>query len=724
MGIRHALVDVVVVAVLVSVAAPVAAQPLGSFTWQLQPYCNRVTVNVRQDGSVYTLDGTDDLCGAPQKAPLVGLAAPNPDGSIGFGLNIISPTGQSIPVQARISISSLSGTWSDAAGNGGAFAFGANTGGGARPSSPASGGDITGVAAGTGLTGGGPAGDVSLAVNTSVIQSRVTTGCPAGQAIRSINENGTAICQASTGAGGGDITAVTAGAGLTGGGATGDVTLDVIFGGDGAANAAARADHEHLTNPTTVSLGLNTLGANGVNNVAVGVEALRFSTTGSNNTAVGFEAARAVTDTSAVTAVGSQAFRVTTAFGNTGLGAQAGAATTTGLRNTAVGAAALFSNVTGSDNVAVGRSALILATASDNTAVGAHALDAATNGTSNTAVGRNALGVLTTGSNNVALGRDAGLAATTGSRMTLVGDSADAGSGALVNATAIGALARVDQDNSVVLGSINGVNGATSDTRVGIGTTAPEASLDVVHHEGSGFTGTFTRFASGNGPVMRFRTARGTSSAPTAVLANDNLLFLSISGHTGTGFTTQRAFLVTEASEPWSDTANGTRWKFSTTANGTTTEVERMRIEHNGNVGIGIGETNPLARLHVAGGTVRVDTLGVAGATTLCRNASNEIATCSSSLRYKRDMEAFDGGLNLLGRLRPISFTWRDGGLRDVGFGAEEVAAIDPRLAVFNEAGEVEGVKYDRLTTVLVNAIKELEQRVKVLEAALAASKH
>ena len=136
------------------------AQPLGSFSWQLQPYCNRVTVNVRQDGSVYTLDGTDDLCGAAQKAPLVGLAAPNPDGSIGFGLNIVSPTGQSIPVQARISIATLSGTWSDAAGNTGAFAFGANTGGSPRPNTPGHRWRHHGRGGGTGLTGGGTAGDV------------------------------------------------------------------------------------------------------------------------------------------------------------------------------------------------------------------------------------------------------------------------------------------------------------------------------------------------------------------------------------------------------------------------------------------------------------------------------------------------------------------------------------------------------------------------------------
>lgn len=64
-------------------------------------------------------------------------------------------------------------------------------------------------------------------VNTAEIQRRVTGTCSAGNAIREIGEDGTVTCQPM---GGGDITAVFAGSGLSGGGTSGDVTLSLLTG--------------------------------------------------------------------------------------------------------------------------------------------------------------------------------------------------------------------------------------------------------------------------------------------------------------------------------------------------------------------------------------------------------------------------------------------------------------------------------------------------------------
>ena len=58
-----------------------------------------------------------------------------------------------------------------------------------------SGGDITSVTAGSGLAGGATQGDATLAVDTGAIQARVTGACPSGQSIRTINQNGTVVCE-------------------------------------------------------------------------------------------------------------------------------------------------------------------------------------------------------------------------------------------------------------------------------------------------------------------------------------------------------------------------------------------------------------------------------------------------------------------------------------------------------------------------------------------------
>jgi hypothetical protein len=111
------------------------AQPVGTFRWQLQPYCNVFTVNVIQQGGIYTLDGTDDRCGAEQGASVTGIAFQNVTGIIAFGLTTVLPHGIPVHTEARIVLSTLSGDWRDSAGNSGAFIYtpGAGTGGTERP---------------------------------------------------------------------------------------------------------------------------------------------------------------------------------------------------------------------------------------------------------------------------------------------------------------------------------------------------------------------------------------------------------------------------------------------------------------------------------------------------------------------------------------------------------------------------------------------------------------
>jgi hypothetical protein len=117
-------------------SAPAAAQPIGTFRWQLQPFCNVLTLVVTQQNGVYTLSGTDDRCGIEgQFGSATGVVFLNPNGTVGLGLSTVLPGGTAVHLDATVSVASLGGTWRDSAGNSGMFVFtpGPSIGGPLRP---------------------------------------------------------------------------------------------------------------------------------------------------------------------------------------------------------------------------------------------------------------------------------------------------------------------------------------------------------------------------------------------------------------------------------------------------------------------------------------------------------------------------------------------------------------------------------------------------------------
>ena len=205
-------------------------------------------------------------------------------------------------------------------------------------------------------------------------------------------------------------------------------------------------------------------------NSAFGFNAL-FQNNACCNTATGYLALYSNQSGIGNTAAGAKALYTNTASYNTANGYGALYNNATGFGNTADGFKALLSNTTWNNNTAIGFEALYSSNSGGgNTATGSAALYSNA-GHGNTASGRQALYSNTTGYYNTAVGLNALYSNTTGSLLTCVGYNCNASN--LINATAIGAFAEVSENNALVLGSINGVNGATSNTNVGIGTTAP-----------------------------------------------------------------------------------------------------------------------------------------------------------------------------------------------------------------------------------------------------------
>ncbi len=385
-----------------------------------------------------------------------------------------------------------------------------------------------------------------------------------------------------------------------------------------------------------------------------------FFNAGSSNSFFGNSAGALNTNGAANSFFGDYAGRNNqTGSNNAFFGSEAGRLNT-GDRNSFFGESAGKSNTAGANNAFFGASAGKLSNSALDSFFGAAAGSANTGGTYNSFFGASSGESNSTGNYNSFFGEMSGAANQTGQfntfigvgtgqtnqsgfGNTLVGADADLGANNLSNASAVGNLAYVTQSTSLVLGSINGINSASADTNIGIGTTAPSYRLNIktatnsygaVHTDGTVSVGTYVGDAAG-----------------------------------------------------WYGTLTNHPLNFFVSSSGAAMTIE-------------------------TGKTVRINVLGAAGSTQLCRNALNQISTCSSSLRYKKNIQPFIGGLAVLNRLRPITFDWKQGGMHDLGFGAEEVAAVEPLLVTRNAKGEVEGVKYDRISAVLVNAVKEQQAQI------------
>jgi hypothetical protein len=370
------------------------------------------------------------------------------------------------------------------------------------------GGGITGVTAGTDLTGGGTTGTVTLNLDTTKVPQLATANNFTGN--QTVNGNVSAT---------GIVTGTSFQIGSN----------PIAFGSFGKANAfLGFAGNTTMTGPGNTATGYQAFLSNttGLANTADGSDALIFNSTGSYNTATGDQALYLNQTSSFNTATGYQTLRNNAGGYNTATGYQAMFSNQGGQQNTATGTYALYANVSGinntatgqqalsfningnyntaegmfamflntagSNNTAVGYQALYSNTADLNTAVGQSALFKNTSGTANTAVGDDALIgnvtgssntslgtsslALNTAANNTAVGAYSMLNNVTGTYLSCLGISCNVSQDGLTNSSAIGAYATVGQSNTIVLGGTKG-NAVT----VGIGTATPfnDYGLDV-----------------------------------------------------------------------------------------------------------------------------------------------------------------------------------------------------------------------------------------------------
>ncbi len=369
------------------------------------------------------------------------------------------------------------------------------------------------------------------------------------------------------------------------------------------------------------------------------------------------------------TAAGEAALNAnTTGYGNSAFGNYALPLNTTGSTNTAVGAGALSDNVSGSANTATGYGALSSnTTGTNNTASGLQALATNSTGESNTAAGYQALYLNTTGSNNTASGEQSLLNNTTGAANTASGYASLLDNTTGYDNNAMGAFA-LNQNTSGYFNNAVGYYALYVNT-VG-----------------------YNNNAQGSYALSSNTTGYGNSGMGANALLNVTTGFRNVAVGNNTGGSLVAGSYDVDIG--WGVTGSGDETGITRIGNPTyNTATYIAGIEG----------------AHITGAAVYV-------------TSSGQLGVLASSERYKTDITPMPADAVRLQQLRPVTFHLKSepNGALQYGLIAEEVDKVYPELVIKDQAGQIQGVRYDELAPILLGELQQQRQELSDARALIA----
>ncbi|EKT4466524.1 tail fiber domain-containing protein [Pseudomonas putida] len=90
-----------------------------------------------------------------------------------------------------------------------------------------------------------------------------------------------------------------------------------------------------------------------------------------------------------------------------------------------------------------------------------------------------------------------------------------------------------------------------------------------------------------------------------------------------------------------------------------------------------------------------------------------------SDERLKTNVETLSDSTNTLTKIHGVRFKWKESGREDIGVVAQNVKEVYPELV--HEKDGLLTVDYEKLVGPLIESVRELNQRIEVLEKAQAA---
>lgn len=263
--------------------------------------------------------------------------------------------------------------------------------------------------------------------------------------------------------------------------------------------------------------------------------------------------------------------------------------------------------------------------------------------------------------------------------------------------------------NSVFIGNNAGTLTNTTSNNVGIGTNVLENvtsnnNIGVGNNSLSGLTSGSENIAIGSVCMD------GTSAATNNIAIGNSTL------QNGTGAYSQNVAIGQQVLQNLDSGAQNIAIGVFAGSNYTTSETQNICIGSSGVAAesntLRIGDSVTRAFI---GGIFGV-TVGVGGIPAVVDNAG-QLGTVVSSARYKENIEDMGDFSSSIYKLRPVLFNYKSDPTQKVqpGLIAEEVAQSMPELAVIVDNQPLT-VRYEQLCTYLLNEVKKLEARVRILE--------
>jgi len=368
----------------------------------------------------------------------------------------------------------------------------------------------------------------------------------------------------------------------------------------------------------------------------------------------------------------------TTGVWNTGTGFEALSQLTAGNQNTATGLRALSSDTNGGFNTATGVFSLFSNTSGFfNSATGAYSLANNISGTHNTANGYAALYRNTDADDNTATGFAALYHNTTGDNNTATGYQA--------------LLSNADGASNSAFGA-----GALASNTTG-GRNNAFGSVALNRHTAGNFNNAFGGHALFFDQSGQFNNAFGDDALESNVSGNTNTAVgnLALANSTGDG-----------------NTALGSTAGLNATTG-------------SGNVYIGAGMSGFAGEsIHTYIRNINTTTVSGGGADFVTVDLTTGlVGHDSSSRRYKEDIQPMDNSSEALYRLKPVTYRFKKEIDRsqclEYGLVAEDVAQVDPNLAIRDGDGQIESVRYMAVNAMLLNEFLKEHRKVEEQQATI-----